>query len=1264
MNKSYPSDPANPQRQDRIKKDFDPRNRIDKEKQVLTRPFDKHLDNDELDGLVSSQEERARGGQVSDDTLEGARKHIESCADCGRRVGMHRQVQREISELHQSYAGHRDRDCPEGVDWLSVAAGLLPAVESRKLMSHASQCDHCGPLLREASADLSEDASPQELQMLNELLSANEGWQQQIAKKMTNASHSVNTDSLFTVPWRKGFFAGPRLVWSGVFAALIAIACWFGVRAVLAPDVNELLAKAYTEARTMELRIPYARYAPLRIERGAKRSTAERSQALLDADALISHRLRAHPNDPRWLQAKARSDLLEFQYDSALESLQRALDQQPNSPSLLTDLATAYYQRAVANGDRESDYGKAVDYLGRALAQSPDDPVALFNRAVSEEKLHLYEPAINDWEHYLRIDPSGPWADEARQRLEAVRKKVSDKAQTLKQPLLPVKGIVSLARNTNSKKELEERIEDYLHIAVKEWLPQAFPRYTGREEAQRVEDAQTALAALAAVARDRHGDLWLTDLLATSHTAGFQSGIILLSAAVRSNDNGDYSGARKSAHEAVVRFQKDGNIAAEIRALAEEAYSDHLLYDGGHCYTLVRSVDHQLEYRPYEWLRAQMSLEESSCAGLLGDFGTTKNAVIRGTNQAEAHHYPSLFLRGLGFQADSTALLGDTQESFALASRGLEAFWSDKSDVMKGYNLYTDLDTAADILHLSYLQVALWSQATSLIDLHPDVVQRAMAHRWFADAAYLANMTDLAGRESAKASSLFAAAPPTEATRRGKMDADIWLAGLQARQGDLDQAAAQLEQVERDLKHAPAFSPEIGFYTTQAELSLRRGDSLTTESSLRSAIFLAEWALTSFPSQRARRQWSKQSEPAYRNLVAWRIQQGDVQGALELWEWYRGAEFRQARGGSAGSSEELELSIPPDAHDAPPVETPSVVTDRLSLLSDRTFITYAVFRDGIAVWVFDDRGFSSHWIVTSRAELASLAAQFQRLCSTPNSNIDALRTTAQTLYELLIAPVQERFVSGRTLVFEPDDVFSSIPLEALVDREGHYLAERSTIVVAPGFYKTLHLRKNTPIVPESPVLVVSVPAPAEERLPPLADAGRELETVAKRFQSPQLLTGQSADLVAIRRELSNAKVFHFVGHAVALPEINGLLLAERDAHTGRARLLNAETIKPEGVQNLELAVLSACDTGLTPDTGNSGSEGLTQALLSAGVSDVVASRWSVDSTLTTMLMQNFYEQLLEGKGVAVSLRKAQVLLMSQPASAHPYYWAAFGVQGL
>jgi len=79
------------------KKDFVRETRIREEKLVLTRPFDRHLDSDELDALVSSQAIGVpSSGQLSEGAVREAQRHVDSCKDCQRKVQMHKSVQSEI----------------------------------------------------------------------------------------------------------------------------------------------------------------------------------------------------------------------------------------------------------------------------------------------------------------------------------------------------------------------------------------------------------------------------------------------------------------------------------------------------------------------------------------------------------------------------------------------------------------------------------------------------------------------------------------------------------------------------------------------------------------------------------------------------------------------------------------------------------------------------------------------------------------------------------------------------------------------------------------------------------------------------------------------------------------------------------------------------------------------------------------------------------------------------------------------------------------
>ena len=376
--------------------------------------------------------------------------------------------------------------------------------------------------------------------------------------------------------WWKGFVPWPRPALIAGALAAVTVAGWLGVNMFRTPSAEKLLAQAYTEHRTLEMRISGAKYGPMRVERNTGGSNLDRSSSLLKAEALIGENLKKSPNDPAWLQVKARADLLDGNYESAIKTLNRALETQPDSPKLLTDIASAYVERAEA-ADRGIDYGNAIESLGKALAKSPDDPVAFFNRAVVSERLFLYTQAVDDWEHYLRIDPQGGWADEARRQLASLREKLKQHEQSEAEPLLSPSDIAFDERAVMRGK-VDARIEDYLDLAITDWLPGAYP--TSQQTKNNMSDVGPALALLSDVAVQNHGDRWLADILSTPLSANFAGAVAELSATLRANKVGDNVAARQHAAHAERLFILVGSAAGALRARVEYMFASQDAQNG------------------------------------------------------------------------------------------------------------------------------------------------------------------------------------------------------------------------------------------------------------------------------------------------------------------------------------------------------------------------------------------------------------------------------------------------------------------------------------------------------------------------------------------------------------------------------------------------------------------------------------------------------------------------------------------------------------
>jgi CHAT domain-containing protein len=93
-------------------------------------------------------------------------------------------------------------------------------------------------------------------------------------------------------------------------------------------------------------------------------------------------------------------------------------------------------------------------------------------------------------------------------------------------------------------------------------------------------------------------------------------------------------------------------------------------------------------------------------------------------------------------------------------------------------------------------------------------------------------------------------------------------------------------------------------------------------------------------------------------------------------------------------------------------------------------------------------------------------------------------------------------------------------------------------------------------------------------------------------------------------------------------------------------ILTAEAIAGLPLHGVEIATLSACETGLGDVAGGEGVFGLQRAFHVAGTETVIASLWKIDNRATQHLMSVFYENLYRrGMSRLGALRQAQLQVL-------------------
>jgi CHAT domain-containing protein len=187
-----------------------------------------------------------------------------------------------------------------------------------------------------------------------------------------------------------------------------------------------------------------------------------------------------------------------------------------------------------------------------------------------------------------------------------------------------------------------------------------------------------------------------------------------------------------------------------------------------------------------------------------------------------------------------------------------------------------------------------------------------------------------------------------------------------------------------------------------------------------------------------------------------------------------------------------------------------------------------------------------------------------------------------------------------------------------------------------------------------------------DRLP---ETAHEVDNIANLFtdtsSSTTVRTGMEATKRALlQTDLSKYRFLHFATHGFLPVEpgaIEPALILSFDGTDQHQMMLTASEISRLAI-HADMVVLSACNTGSGKVTRAEGVSSLGAAFLAAGSSSVVVSLWKVADKSTSLLMQQFYKNLLSGMPKNEALAEARKQLFSE-GKAHPFYWAPFVLSG-
>ncbi|HEX6849925.1 MAG TPA: tetratricopeptide repeat protein [Candidatus Polarisedimenticolaceae bacterium] len=280
------------------------------------------------------------------------------------------------------------------------------------------------------------------------------------------------------------------------------------------------------------------------------------------------------------------------------------------------------------------------------------------------------------------------------------------------------------------------------------------------------------------------------------------------------------------------------------------------------------------------------------------------------------------------------------------------------------------------------------------------------------------------------------------------------------------------------------------------------------------------------------------------------------------------------------------------------------------------------------------------------------------------------------LFERLVPePVRSALESAKVAVIVADGPLARLPFEALVVAPGRYWLDAGPAVrYAPSATTLATLASRPPVPAERGVLTVSDPSYARagaSRWKPLPGTREESRAVSAAFRRTESLSGDRADEPGVRRALPNRWYVHLAVHG-AVDYGRGDLVAGL-ALTPPAAL--ARSGENDGMLQLyelyemdlrsELAVLSACASGAGAAVEGESVFALARGFLARGARRVVATQWKVEDASAAALVGAFFGNLAREKSpdFTSALAEAKRKVRANPATAAPFYWAAFVLTG-
>lgn len=339
----------------------------------------------------------------------------------------------------------------------------------------------------------------------------------------------------------------------------------------------------------------------------------------------------------------------------------------------------------------------------------------------------------------------------------------------------------------------------------------------------------------------------------------------------------------------------------------------------------------------------------------------------------------------------------------------------------------------------------------------------------------------------------------------------------------------------------------------------------------------------------------------------------------------------------------------------------SLAETQQKLPKQTTFISYFLGENALYYLASNQSSFEIIKI-QNVAHCRNTIQNLYKIISTP-PGIDAYKghLYAKNLYDFLIKPIEKLTETSKRLIIARHDILGYIPFE-VIEKQGHsdYLVFQKIISYANS--ATLHFDFDITQKPTADIIAYA-PFSNGQKVGKFRDKGfkalpasvTEIGTI-----NGEIFQDDKATKLNFEESYRNKGIIHFATHAQvddSQPEKSFIALYP----DGEDFKLYTPELYNLSLENTQLVVLSACETGKGAIRRGEGIMSLARAFQFAGCPSVITTIWNAHDESMAKLSKSFYKYLEDDKPTDEALQLAKISLLR--SNEHPFYWANFVLVG-